>query len=297
MSCTGARFFPSRLKLLPSAVTTANLRHRTATPRCQSSCQHDRFSSLETRVRTSLAKHLVADSSDCSRRCCTSMATSDFDIELAKPRINRASVKAAHLTVQAELLGQLVAAKEEARASADMARASADMARASENMARAEVKEWVIRAKDAEYLLQRRVVQLAEAKSRLSMRGVIEFIEDDLRSSDVDFGDLRRKELWRRALPLNPSLRACLVAPEAFGGRRKGVIKDGMLADDVVDLYGKLSDKIHITKSPAEYDAGSQTLLISDRDISQRDCRALLCMCNDYKFPAKLSFTDDDTAL
>ena len=121
------------------------------------------------------------------------------------------------------------------------------------------------------------------------MRGVFDYIEEELRTARPGYQGLSRFQLWKKVLHSMPKLSQCLGQPSVFESStlpRAVTVED--LARYIVGVYKTLSDHVHSNKSPAEYRQAGDKLEIVEGQLSKRQCRALQCVCLAFGFPAEL---------
>ncbi len=229
---------------------------------------------------------------------------SDFELELAKPKMSKDRLKAAHLTALfadsqriVEAQERIVEAQEQAlaateREAAAAARAEANAKEVAAAAARAEAS--TVRAVQAEAKLEQRSLELLRIRGRLSMRGVFDHIEEELKRDNTGYAGLSRRSLWLQVIRSKPQLRECLAQPAVFNSSTlpRPVTNDD-LANLVVGVYKTLSEHNHSNKSPAEYIQAGETLEIVEGQLSKRQCRALYCVAKVFGFPAELKLNLD----
>lgn len=132
-------------------------------------------------------------------------------------------------------------------------------------------------------------LELLELRGKLSMRGVFEFIEEELRYKRTGYSGLTRAELWKKVLTEKPKLREDILDPAAFDSSQvQGHVSNRDLAKFIVHIYKTLSDHIHSNKSPKEYRNANETLEVVEGPLSKRQTRVLYCICQEFGFPARL---------
>ena len=140
-----------------------------------------------------------------------------------------------------------------------------------------------IKAADTKSTLKRRSAELLRIKGRLSLRGVIEYLEEEERA-EHGWHDYPRKKLWTNIISNMPKLRDCLKEPAVFGRRAS----DANLAQKINDIYSVLSGAIHSNKAPAEYKQANDKVFIVKNELDERQCRAVECLCQIFGFPYEL---------
>ena len=138
-------------------------------------------------------------------------------------------------------------------------------------------------AADTKSTLKRRSAELLRIKGRLSLRGVIEYLEEEERA-EHGWHDYPRKKLWTNIISNMPKLRDCLKEPAVFGRRAS----DANLAQKINDIYSVLSGAIHSNKAPAEYKQANDKVFIVKNELDERQCRAVECLCQIFGFPYEL---------
>ena len=138
-------------------------------------------------------------------------------------------------------------------------------------------------AADTKSTLKRRSAELLRIKGRLSLQGVIEYLEEEERA-EHGWHDYPRKKLWTNIISNMPKLRDCLKEPAVFGRRAS----DANLAQKINDIYSVLSGAIHSNKAPAEYKQANDKVFIVKNELDERQCRAVECLCQIFGFPYEL---------
>ena len=206
---------------------------------------------------------------------------SDFLDELSKADLNKEKLKELYFQSIIETSEKDTAAAREIIAATKDAKAAAE--RAEERAAQATAL--TERALQEEANLAQCLIELLRTRGDLSARGVFDYVEEYWRNNHPDCANMSRLDLWRNILRHKPGLRDCLAQSSVFGTNR--------LAEGVVEMYKTLCEHIHSNKSPAEYITMSDKLCISEAHLSKRKCRALLCVCKAFGFPAELKLKRD----
>ena len=177
---------------------------------------------------------------------------------------------------------EAAAAEREAAAAqreAALARDAMEATTAAAQQAIVAIKE----AADTKSTLKRRSAELLRIKGRLSLQGVIEYLEEEERA-EHGWHDYPRKKLWTNIISNMPKLRDCLKEPAVFGRRAS----DANLAQKINDIYSVLSGAIHSNKAPAEYKQANDKVFIVKNELDERQCRAVECLCQIFGFPYEL---------
>ena len=191
-------------------------------------------------------------------------------------------------------LQQITDATQKALAASEREAAAAARAEAMAQEVAATAREAAaaaIRAVWAEAKLEHRSLELLRIKGRLSMRGVIDYIEDELKTQRVGYEGLSRLELWRKVLKGMLQLQTCLAQPDVFDSHYSHAaqrLTEDDLARHLVDVYKTLCSHIHSNKSAADYKKDQDKLEIVEGQLSSRQCRALECICKVFGFPTEL---------
>ncbi len=162
-------------------------------------------------------------------------------------------------------------------------------------------KEEALEALTTRFRLKECQGELLELKGMLSMRGVFDYIygrwdDDRSRASRLhrhpDMQGKGRKEQWAAYLKHRPNLLQCIEKQRLSLKKSKKRRPDDPAAAGlyVTELYHDLSDKIHDDRSPQELRAGSKKVRIVDDALDRQQCRALMCICEDFSFPAVIEF-------
>ena len=138
-------------------------------------------------------------------------------------------------------------------------------------------------AADIGSTLQIRTAELLRIKGRLSLRGLIEYLEEEQKAKH-GWHNFPRKKLWTNIISNMPKLRDCLKEPAVFGKR----VSDANLAQKINDIYSALSGAIHSNKAPAEYKQAKDKVVIVKNGLDERQCRAVECLCHIFGFPYEL---------
>ena len=137
------------------------------------------------------------------------------------------------------------------------------------------------KARDQAATLVIRSGELLKLRGRLSMRGVFDHIEEEQRMTRSDVHNLSRTQLWGRILGDREDLRNCIRHTMSAHDRN---VKE---EEYVVGIYKTLSAHIHCNKSPLEHAGGDAVDIVED-SLSDRQCRALDCICEAFAFPRRL---------
>lgn len=68
----------------------------------------------------------------------------------------------------------------------------------------------------AEAILEQRSLELLLGKGRVSMLGVLAYIEEEVRSTRTGYTGLSHLGLWRKVVRDTPRLQQCLAQPSVF---------------------------------------------------------------------------------
>ena len=202
----------------------------------------------------------------------------------------RDRMKVAYLQQIADATQKALAASEREAAAAAREAATAREAAATAREAAATTREAAaatVRAVRAEAKLEHRSLELLRIRGRLSMRGVFDYIEDELKAQR-GYEGLSRLKLWRKVLRDMPQLQECLAQPAVFNSHAAQRPVEDDLARHVVEVYKTLCSHIHSNKSPEEYMKDQDRLEIVEGQLSSRQCRALECICKAFGFPTEL---------
>ena len=68
----------------------------------------------------------------------------------------------------------------------------------------------------AEAILEQRSLELLLGKGRVSILGVLAYIEEEVRSTRTGYTGLSHLDLWRKVVRDTPRLQQCLAQPSVF---------------------------------------------------------------------------------
>ncbi|KAG2446323.1 hypothetical protein HXX76_000911 [Chlamydomonas incerta] len=108
----------------------------------------------------------------------------------------------------------------------------------------------------------------------LSMRDIMEYIQRTMPDrTDVKWVGSQAKTCWQSYVEQRPSLKECL------NKRRLAVDNVG---EDLVDVYKTLSEKIHDSQTPTEYQKSDSVLYIG-APLVQKQRELIACLCEDVQ--------------
>ena len=138
--------------------------------------------------------------------------------------------------------------------------------------------QWQLAAKDAEFLVQTRTLDLLILKGCMNLRGVLEFVETEAKKSGAPL-NLSRFRLWKWILGKRPDLTSCI---------ENASWDEQAIPQKIESLYDTLNKHHHVGKTPAEWTAVGGLRIEEGAKLSILDCRLLYCVCNSYGIKAEV---------
>ena len=139
--------------------------------------------------------------------------------------------------------------------------------------------QWQLAAKDAEFLVHARTLDLLVLKGCMNLRGVLEFVENEAKKSGAPLS-ISRFKLWKWILFKRPDLTSCIEHATSWD--------EQAIPLKIQSLYDTLNKHHHVGKTPAEWTAVGGLRIEEGAKLSILDCRLLYCICNAYGIKAEV---------
>ena len=136
-------------------------------------------------------------------------------------------------------------------------------------------------------LLKERTADLFFTKGVLNVIGVLEYLEDECRTTHILKNLNDRQEIWTQILqePSNQDLVKCLN--RASDERKRKSSKPLKLEEDISQMYQFASNTIHGRLSHEYYEDQGKFVYIVEGPLLPKHCQMLICICTHFGFPLK----------
>ena len=142
-----------------------------------------------------------------------------------------------------------------------------------------------------ESMLKERTAQLLFTRGLLSVRGILEYLEDECRISHDFEKDPSRQEIWAQILKEsgNDSLVDCLLRANDKVKRKS--TKPHSLEQDISEMYQHASNSIHGHGKlyPVQYEDMHRSVEIVEGPLLPNHCQMFVCICQHFGVPYRYS--------